>query len=163
MIPDDPDNLPDWDDDDVDEEGEEWKSKPGKEAVKSLMLKWRNLSDLVYAFMDMLADEGVDPNTESEPQSVRRMIYENITIMGAKIAGAANCKIYILQMENASVIRTNANQLWQQVQYAEMMGFVQQEYCQAIGKEIDAFRLGFRDWVSTFTRDDFEDEWGLYV
>jgi hypothetical protein len=66
-------------------------------------------------------------------------------------------------MENAAIIRKNA-------QYIKicMLGFwaegvIDETYCEIIRDEIDNFRQLFKQWVATFVKDEYEDEWGLFV
>jgi len=156
-------SFPEWDDSQFRDDGDEWKTKPGREAAKALHQEWRKLAESVFAFMDMLADDDRNPEKETEQQSIKRLIHENITLIGPKIGGAASVELYLVKMENASIIRTNAIQLLHQIRYAEMMNYVGKEYCEVLVKEVEEFRSLFKKWVATFVKDDFEDEWGLYL
>ena len=40
---------------------------------------------------------------------------------------------------------------------------MEEEYGRIIRSEIDKFRELFKIWVSTFQKDEYEDEWGLFV
>ena len=39
---------------------------------------------------------------------------------------------------------------------------IEKAHGRVIREEIDKFRILFKTWVSTFQKDEFEDEWGLY-
>jgi hypothetical protein len=156
--------LPPWRDDDFDdEEGEEWKRKEAREASKILYNKWRELFALILAFTENLANERGEGKQETHEQITQRLIYENAMIIAPKIIGASSVRMYIVQMENASIIRTNAKQLMEQVSFAVMMGFADENYKKVIEEGMHEFRLLFRDWVHTFQKDDFEDDWGLFT
>ncbi|MEO6584205.1 MAG: hypothetical protein ABIO05_07760 [Ferruginibacter sp.] len=42
-------------------------------------------------------------------------------------------------------------------------GEIANEYGELIRNEIEVFKELFRTWVNTFEKDEFNDEWGLYV
>lgn len=154
--------LPGWEDDNFDdEEGEEWKTNEVKLAGKALYLKWREVFGLVLAFTENLADES--EKNETHEQSTQRLIYENAMIIAPKIRSASMVNLYVLQMENAAIIRTNARQLMEQVRFSVLMGFSDENYKRVIEDAMNEFRELFKDWVSTFKKDDIEDEWGLFI
>lgn len=156
--------LPPWHEDFFDdEEGEEWKTKETRQAAKALYEKWRDLYALIYAFSENLAGEQEEGKPESHEYSVQQLIYENAMIIAPKIMGASVVDLYILQMENASIIRTNARQLMEQIGFAVLMGFADESYKKVIQEGMNEFRLLFKNWVNTFQKDDYEDEWGLFV
>ena len=158
--------LPEWNDDnfdDEDEDGEEWKKKEGRQATKALYLKWRDTFELIYAFADDLAPDPVDGSPGTHEQLVKSLIIENSLIIGAKLRGAMAVDLYILKMENAAIIRTNALQLMEQVRFAVLSNFAEEDYNNVIQDSMDEFRMLFKDWVATFRKDDIEDDWGLFL
>ncbi|MFN2457507.1 MAG: hypothetical protein ABR502_04840 [Chitinophagaceae bacterium] len=42
-------------------------------------------------------------------------------------------------------------------------GVIEDVYVHVIRKEIDEFRQLFRQWVNTFQKDEYKDEWGLFI
>jgi len=44
-----------------------------------------------------------------------------------------------------------------------MVGAGEEKYAEAIETEMEIFRELFKNWVHTFVKDDYEDEWGLFV
>ncbi|MFI5222028.1 MAG: hypothetical protein ACHQK8_06870 [Bacteroidia bacterium] len=159
--------LPDWDDEpfnlNEDDEGEEWKTASARGATKAMYLKWREVFGLIMAFAEYIADDAKEHESESETQMTRRFIYENAMIVAPKIMGAAGSGMYVLQMENAAIIRTNCRQLMEQVVFAVMQGDADETQEQAIQEGMEEFRELFKKWVATFVKDEFEDEWGLFV
>ena len=156
--------LPEWENDDFDnEEGEAWKTNEVKLAGKALYLKWREVFGLVIAFAENLSDSEFAEEKETHEQSTKKFIYENAMIIAPKIRSASLVDLYILQMENAAIIRTNARQLMEQGGFTVLMGFADERYKKVIEESMDEFRELFKDWVSTFRKDDIEDEWGLFT
>jgi hypothetical protein len=156
--------LPDWDDEKFpEEEGEAWKTNEIRAAGKALYLKWREVFGLVLAFTENLADGPEENKSETHEQSTQRLIYENAMIIAPKIRSASIVDLYILQMENAAIIRTNAKQLMEQLSFAVLMGCGEESYKEVIADAMNEFRLLFKDWVATFKKDEFEDEWGLFI
>jgi flavorubredoxin len=65
-------------------------------------------------------------------------------------------------MENATIIRKNAQTVKSSMLTMIAEGAIEEAHGMVIRDEIDKFRMLFRHWVSTFERDEFEDEWGLF-
>jgi hypothetical protein len=158
------DSVPDWDEDNFsDIEGEKWKQKsPQRLAAKALYLQWRELYGLIIAFTDNLSIHA-EAETETHEEMTTHPIFENAIIIAPKLMAAAGTDLYVLQMENAAVIRTNLRQLMEQVGFAVLMGFAEESYKKVIQEAMDEFRLLFKNWVATFEKDDYEDEWGLFI
>lgn len=157
--------LPDWDDerfDNEDDEGEDWKNREVKLAAKALYLKWRETFSLIYAFIENLAPDAEEGIAESQQQVTKQFIYENAMIIAPKLRGAMSVDLYIIKMENAAIIRTNARQLMEQVQFAVLMEYADENYMDVIEESMNEFRLLFIDWVATFKKDEIGDDWGLF-
>jgi hypothetical protein len=84
-------------------------------------------------------------------------------IIGAKIISGSGVRMYLLQMENAAIIRTSARQLMEQVGFAVLMDFTNENYKKVIEEGMNEFRLLFKTWVATFQKDEVEDDWGLFT
>ena len=82
----------------------------------------------------------------------------------AKIAGAQAVELYDLKMENATIIRKAARELYVQagsLRFEEAIS--DQDYIHLLRKEIDEFRLLFIDWVAGFDIWNYiKDSWGLF-
>lgn len=158
--------LPEWNDDnfdDEDEEGEGWKKKEERQAAKALYLKWRDTFGLIYAFADNLAPDPEEGSPDTHEQFTKSLIFENALIIGPKLIGAMAVDLYILKMENAAIIRTNSRQLMEQVSFAVLSEFAEEDYKNVIEDSMDEFRVLFKEWVTTFKKDDIEDDWGLFT
>lgn len=153
--------LPDWkeryDGDETENNG------VTKRAGKALYEQWREAYRLVMTFAAVLAEDPEEGAPASEEQWTKRLIHENAMIVAPKIVSASHCSLYVLQMENAAVIRFNCRQLMEQVSYAVLSGQAEPAYKEVVEEAMEQFRVLFCHWVGTFRRDDYEDEWGLFL
>lgn len=137
-------------------ENECWKFELKHEPARALYNQWREVFGLVTAFAETLNN-----GREGEEDMTRRLIYENVMIVAPKILSAVDT-LYVLQMENAAIIRTNCRQLMEQISFAAMSGIADEEHCDVIEEAMEEFRVLFKQWVATFEPDEFEDEWGVF-
>lgn len=154
-------SLPEWDDHRMLKkryEGEEWKLRPQFEAAEKLYNKWREIFVLVESYCETLQDSADYDHAEKN----KELIGQNLFIVAPKIIGAAGAATYVLQMENASIVRNNCREMMEQISFTAIVGAGEERYAEAIEREMEIFRNLFRDWVATFVRDDYEDEWGLF-
>ena len=155
-------SLPEWDDHRMLQrryEGEEWKMAAHLEAAKNLYNKWRDIFLLVESYCETLQDSEEYDHAEKN----KELIWQNLFIVAPKIIGAAGIDEYVLKMENASIIRNNCRELIEQVNFTAMVGAGEEEYAAAIEREMDIFRELFKTWVATFRKDEYKDEWGLFI
>ena len=108
--------------------------------------------------------EIIPTDNEFIQETTVRFMMENAMIIPAKIAGAQAVELYDLKMENATIIRKAARELYVQ---AGSLGFEEaisdQDYIRLLRKEIDEFRLLFIDWVADFDVWNYiKDNWGLF-
>ena len=155
--------LPDWEDDDLELEGESWKPNPTREACKARYLQWNSVMTILKANFESLKYPIEDQ------QIYREMIEDHISrVMGDGYEVAAKIKssevgMYILRMENAAIIRKNAQYIKISTNGFMVEEVMEPEHRQIIREEIDKFRELFKIWVATFKKDEFEDEWGLFI
>lgn len=93
-----------------------------------------------------------------------RFMLEDAMIIPAKIAGAHGVELYDLKMENATIIRKAARDLYVQTGSLRFEEDVQdKDYINLLRNEIDEFRLLFIDWVASFDMWSYiKDDWGLF-
>ncbi|TAF56781.1 MAG: hypothetical protein EAZ62_00640 [Sphingobacteriia bacterium] len=155
--------LPEWDESRYklgpDDAAEEWRKGPARAIAKAMYKQWREVFGLVIAFAENLADDG----EESHPASTKALIYENVMIVAPKIIGAISMDLYVLKMENAAHIRANCKQMMEQIGFAVLMGWADEDHKNVIEEGLQKFRELFRQWVSTFQKDGYEDDWGLFL
>lgn len=66
-------------------------------------------------------------------------------------------------MENAAIIRQLAQGVYTNLLFLNDEPYMDEDYINIVRKEIKQFRYLFVKWVNTFTKDDVEDEWGLFI
>jgi hypothetical protein len=163
-------DLPEWEDDDEfdrlgeDIEGEAWKPNPTRDACKAMYKKW---NEIIIMLNGALVTE---EENEADEDAFRRFTKEKVAIVlgdafeaGAKIRSSEAGSMYVLRMENAAIIRKNAQYVKTAMLGFRAEGVIDETYCAIIRNEIDAFRGLFKEWIATFTKDEYEDEWGLFV
>ncbi len=164
---DDLNELPEWNDDEfIDDEykeGEGWKPNPTRDFCKAMYEQWNQVMIVLKAGFDTLKDPGEDSlYPKGYIDDYKAMMLADAYEVGVKIK-SSEAGLYIIRMENAAIIRKNA-----QFIKISTNGFIEEElmedqYRLIIRDEIDKFRELFKQWVATFEKDDCEDEWGLFL
>lgn len=158
--------LPDWEDEDDyrddDEEGDEWKPKPTTEACKAMYEQWKQVMIVLNGAMEtMNTDTGEDSFPAEYWEDHKAMLLGDAYQVAVKIK-SSEAGLYMIRMENACLIRKNAQFIKSSMLTMISEGAIEEAHGMVIRDEIDKFRMLFRHWVSTFERDEFEDEWGLF-
>jgi len=160
-------NLPDWEDDEFkEEEGEEWKPNPTKDACKALYLQWQQVMMLLKGTLDSIEPKGGKAAADGFPDEYWEHYKETLLGDGYEVAvkiKSSEVGLYTIRMENAAIIRKNAQYIHTALLTLMLEDVVEENYITAIREEIDAFRELFKKWVGTFEKDEYEDEWGLFV
>ena len=138
------------------DKNESWKWSEELRIAEALYNQWREVFGLVMAFVETLPEE------EDETLSTKNMIYQNAYIVAPKIMSACGDTLYQIKMENAAIIRFNCRQLWEQIAFAALTGAADKEYKNLIEEALNQFKEWFCQWVTTFKKDEYEDEWGLF-
>ncbi len=157
-------DLPEWDDvKNFEDEGEEWKTNPTKELCIDLYNKWREIVFMLNGIIKPLIEED-ERNGADECAiitSTAAHILADAYLVGAKIRSSEAAGMYIARMENASIIRTNAQSI------ASSLLLIEEEADEAhittLREEINSFRALFKQWVASFEKDEFTDDWGLFI
>ncbi|MBS4064216.1 MAG: hypothetical protein KGZ74_06625 [Chitinophagaceae bacterium] len=159
--------MPEWEDDEFDnedKEGEEWKPNPTRDACKAMYEQWKEVMTLLNAAFD--TDHRPDePEEENDEKSL--VAHSKAMIIGDAFQVAVKIKssevgMYMIRMENAGIIRKNAQFIKSNMLTMIAEGAISDEHGRLIRAEIDKFRELFKVWVASFEKDEFEDEWGLY-
>jgi hypothetical protein len=179
-------HIPDWGDlgdrDYLSQEGEEWKDELKNERAKKLYNKWREIDYLIEAIWDKwdLSKDGEqhkkdapEPNEEDEldedwlPASLiewhRDEMHRNSLIIPPKISGAEAGDLYVIRMENAGIIRKAASDVYLDCHMLREGNVADEQDIELLRSEIEQFREYFKEWVAGFEKDEFSDEWGLFV
>ncbi len=163
---DDLNELPDWDDNEFDgddEDGEDWKPNPTKEACKAMYVQWNTVMTVLQAAFDSLKEPGEDDMFEKEMMEDHiAMITGDALEVAVKIK-SSEAGLYIIRMENAAIIRKNAQYIKISTNSFMLEGQMEPQHRLIIRDEIDKFKELFKAWVATFEKDEFEDEWGLFI
>ena len=154
----------DDDDDDFGFDDEEYNSEESKQDFKRendridnllVMKKAREIFDIVDSLVELIDDE------DAFIAHYRSMLFEDSSIICAKIAGAEGGDLYSLRMENAVLIKIHARNLLAQTSGLKMLGFKDVRYLQVLRDAIEEFRLLFIEWVNGFDKsNDISDNWG---
>lgn len=167
-------DLPEWDDDDFkdeDEEGEEWKPNPTRDACKALYQQWQQVMIVLNGALDsMNVEEKEDaclPDRQGFPadywEDHKGMLLGDAYQVAVKIQSSESGDLYTIRMENASIIRKCAQFIKSNMLTMMSESVIEEEHGHIIRDEIDKFRELFKHWVSTFQKDEYEDEWGLFI
>jgi len=108
--------------------------------------------------------EIVPADNEFLQETTVRFMLEDAMIIPAKIAGAHGIELYDLKMENATIIRKAARDLYVQAGSLRFEESIQdKDYIYLLRDEIEEFRLLFVDWVENFDVWNYiKDDWGLF-
>jgi hypothetical protein len=159
-------DLPDWDDDDFkdeDDEGEEWKPNPTKEACKKMYQQWQQVMIVLNGALDsMVIEEKEDGFPADYWEDHKAMLLGDAFQIAVKIK-SSEVGLYTIRMENASIIRKNAQFIKSSMLTMMSEGVIEEAHGHVIRDEIDKFRELFKIWASTFQKDEYEDEWGLFI
>ena len=158
-------DLPDWDDDEFkdEEEGEEWKPNPTRDACKVLYEQWQQVMIVLNGALDsMVIEEKEDGFPADYWEDHKAMLLGDAFQIAVKIK-SSEAGLYTIRMENASIIRKNAQFIKSSMLTMISEGVIEKDHGYVIREEIDKFRELFKIWVSTFRKDEYEDEWGLFI
>lgn len=154
----------DDEDNDFDFDGEDFNSEEAKRDFQRehdrvenmpIMKKAREIFEIVDSLMELIDEE------DDFMAHYRGILFEDASIICAKIAGAEGGDLYTLRMENAVVIKIHARSLLTQTSGLKMMGFKETRYLKVLRDAIEEFRVLFIEWVNSFDKsNDIPDEWG---
>ena len=151
--------LPDWRDDHNEEETGQLNET--KEICKKLYQKWNEILMMING-----ATADSENNDTSEEvflkHSNKAAMLADAYEIGAKLRSSEARSMFINKMENAAIIRKNAQFVKSSMLTLVMEGEIAEEYGELIRTEIDVFRELFIWWVKSFKKDDNSDEWGLF-
>lgn len=90
-------------------------------------------------------------------------MYEDAMQLVPNIEGAMGSDLYDLKMENATIIRKSAREVFISCDILVAEGFKEVEYLDVLQDEIEEFRVLFAEWVKTFDQWNYLiDRWGLF-
>jgi hypothetical protein len=148
----------DWSSSEEDEDlGPEVNDQTERLAQLPLMKKAREILHLTEAIAAAIDDRN------DIFQICARML-ENAMQIGAKVVRAEASKYYSVKMENAVLVKVNANELLSQLGLCEQEELISKQDGTLLHDEVMEFRQLFVDWVGKFDKKtDQPDEWGLFA
>lgn len=103
------------------------------------------------------------PDDNDYLQSIKQNLLSDIMTIQAKICGAEAVKLYDIKMENATIIRKTARDIFVGGNTLEYFGFSDSKYYHLVRDLIEEFRILFIDWISGFNPKHYiVDNWGLF-
>jgi hypothetical protein len=153
--------LPDWKDDNENDDGENWKPNETKSICKQLYQKWNEILMMINGAIGN-ADKTTAEAEATFLDNRKSLMLGDAYQVGAKIRSSEAGDMYILRMENAAIIRKNAQFVKSSILMLVIEGEIDEEHGELIRTEIDVFREMFISWVKSFKKDDYSDEWGLF-
>jgi hypothetical protein len=163
---DDLNELPDWNDNefrDENDEGEEWKPNPTKALCKAMYMQWNHVMIVLNAALDSMKEPDEKNSYSKEHiEDMKAMLIGDGHEVAAKIR-SSEAGLYIIRMENAAIIRKNAQFIKISTNGFVLDDLMDEQHRLFIREEIDKFRALFKQWVASFKKDECEDEWGLFI
>jgi len=162
-------DLPEWDDSRMrgGDDDESWKPGSTREACKALYKQWQQVFFLLKGITaHLMNEEGAVISNDPEHEMMldtAQAILGDAMIAGVKIKSSEAGNMYVLRMENAAIIRKCAADIYSSLLLFMHDPEVDGEHIAVIRKEIDKFRELFIYWVCSFEKDEFADEWGLFI
>jgi hypothetical protein len=159
-------SLPEWDDEGFrkieDEDGDEDLGNDlNYNACKALYNQWREVMAGINGLFSYAQQSADVP--EIMLQGQKENVLSDAYQVAVKVRSSAGLDLYVLKMENAAIIRKNAMFIHTQIGGMAAMGFIEEDHALAVRRDIDKFRSLFIEWINTFEKDEFEDEWGFFV
>ncbi len=157
-------DLPDWDDEKlvpIDDLSEAWKPSASRDACKLMYKHWQSLVYILKALLLPIIEDNnlVDESLKDRAED----LLQTSLVIGLKIRTSETEGLYIFRMENAAVVRKLALDIDTTIPLFTGQKNIDKSYIDAIHKEIDDFRKLFIIWINTFEKDEFKDEWGLFI
>ncbi|UOE40601.1 hypothetical protein MTP09_11930 [Chryseobacterium suipulveris] len=118
-------------------------------------------ADEIYRTVKTICD--LIPDENEYLQHTKMHLQENTMVIMAKISGAEAVNLWDIKMENAAIIRKCARELMVSYHSLTAFGFDEADYYLIVRKQLEEFRMLFREWVASFDPKKFiVDEWGLF-
>lgn len=148
-----------WEDEEADDAEFDPEEQRRKLETTPIFQKAEEIRELTHRIIETMDKD----NPEAEVQC--SLMLEDSIVIPAKIAGAEAVSDYILKMENAVIVKIHARSLLTRTSSLKYLELVDLEYLQLLRDEIEAFRILFKKWVTSFQINSTKegDGWGLFV
>lgn len=122
-----------------------------------LYRKGMEILDLVEHIVQLIPEEN------EMLKSTGQFMMSDAMKIPVKIAGAHGGDIYDLKMENATIIRKSARDIYVSCNHFLIEDFKDVDYLEMLRATIEEFRILFAEWVKTFDQWNYIiDRWGLF-
>lgn len=148
-----------WDDEEDSDNDNDCDPEAERKRVEALPIfqKAEEIAEITQRIIESIDDEKVKAMHSNA-------MVEDTTIIQSKIANAEAVDDFIRKVENATLIKIHAKNLQAHCSSLILLGIIPEEYLKLLDKELDAFRLAFKQWIKTFNKSKKEgDGWGLFV
>jgi hypothetical protein len=116
--------------------------------------------------VSLLIEENVDKEVFENNiiLDYKNQLNESALIIPGKIVGAyKENTLYDIKMQNAAIIRKEAQMILAATSGLKMCGFKELDYLKLIRNEVEEFRVLFAEWIKTFDQWNYIiDRWGLF-
>lgn len=154
----------DMDDELSDEENEELNREMERQrrSVKNHPL-FRQAKEASHT-LDTLLESGKQP--EDHMESFTSSLKGAMMVLTAKLYSALHSDSYLVCMQNASIIRNEAEYLRLSQHMLNSSYDYDREYVSVFREDMEKFRILFSEWakeIRQMDKDGIEDEWGLFL
>lgn len=119
--------------------------------------KGMEILDLVEHIVQLIPEEN------EMLKSTGQFMMSDAMKIPVKIAGAHGVDIYDLKMENATIIRKSARDIYVSCNHFLIEESNDADYLEMLRATIEEFRILFAEWVKTFDQRNYIiDRWGLF-
>lgn len=119
--------------------------------------KGMEILDLVEHIVQLIPEEN------EMLKSTGQFMMSDAMKIPVKIAGAHGVDIYDLKMENATIIRKSARDIYVSCNHFLIEESKDVDYLEMLRATIEEFRILFAEWVKTFDQRNYIiDRWGLF-
>ena len=136
----------------------EFRERQDKIKRHPLRIKGNEIYEVVSAFIESLSGDAKEMYAST--------LMESALIINGKLAGAMSGDHWLLCMQNASIIRYHAEYLHTSTSGLKAFTDADADYIKVLRTTMQEFRELFKEWVKTFDsfeKEDYEDEWGLFL
>lgn len=141
--------------------GTDW--KPINQHHLLLIRQIEKITDTLIALKETVSED----NLFADKQTIETYIHDAYQTT-VKLCSCLDCKMYIIYMENAAIIRYNMIQLYNFIGSVKMFSeykdevIIEKDYLSILADEHKEFKETFIKWSSFFEKDEIDDDWNLF-
>jgi hypothetical protein len=124
---------------------------------------WHEIGNCILAFSGQEFRQSLEVGARNYIDDIIENFQPIIFLIPVKICSASLTESYVLQMENAALIRQNVINIKTDLYGIGMFAKDTEDQVQVIYQMLNEFKEHFKTWVASFVKDDIQDDWGLFV